>query len=136
MARGLWRSTFIGGFVAWLWVAVSWNVIPWHCAVTSSFPSESEAIAIISEQTGESGVYMAPGLCGSTAVKGGDVQVFLSINKEGMQRGPIPYVVSLIIHFIGALVVSLIIMQMAANTYGRKLFAITMVGLTIGVMRI
>lgn len=135
MAKGLWRSTFIGGFIAWLWMAISWTIIPWHCAVTETFPNESEAVKVISAQTKDSGIYNYPSMCSGIQDEQTNTKIFLSINKNAASPGAfIPYVISLITYFIGGLIVSLVIMQMAANTYGWKLFSVTMIGIAIGVM--
>ncbi|MCP5470120.1 MAG: hypothetical protein H7A36_06420 [Chlamydiales bacterium] len=135
MAKGLWRSTFIGGFIAWLWMAVSWNVLPWHCSVINNFPNESETVKVISEQVKDSGIYTSPSMCGGAGTMVENTQIFLSVNKNGTaQGGIIPYVISLITYFIGGLIVALIVMQMASNSYGWKLFATAMIGLAVGVL--
>ena len=134
MAKGLWRATFIGGFVAWLWMIVSWTILPWHCGVMETFPNEKAAVEAISSQTRASGVYTYPSLCAESKSTS-KTKIFLAINKTGENGGMmIPLIISLITYFIGGLIVALIIMQMASSTYGWKLFATAMIGLAIGVM--
>ncbi len=134
MAKGLWTSTFIGGFIAWLWMFASWNLLPWHCNVMESFPNEKAAVEAINLQTIGSGIYAYPNDCKSESLLSG-TKIFLSINKNVQESGMIiSQVISLITYFIGALLIALIVMQMASNNYGWKLFAVTMIGLVIGVM--
>ncbi|MFN0065181.1 MAG: hypothetical protein ACKVOH_02970 [Chlamydiales bacterium] len=137
MAKGLWRSTFIGGFIAWLWIVISWTIIPWHCPIMNSFPNEAENVKTITSMVGTSGIYMSPNQCSGMATKPAAKSpiVFLSVNMSGNSDNTIiPYVISLIIYFIGALLIALVIMQMASSGYGSKLFAVTMIGLVIGFM--
>lgn len=133
MAKGLWRTTFIGGFIAWLWMFISWSVLPWHCNLEQSFVDEKAAVEAISTQAKTNGVYNYPSLCNKNAKQDG-TKIFLTIARNGEKGMMIPIIISLIIYFIGGLIVALIIMQMASNTYGWKLFSVGMIGLAIGCM--
>ena len=134
MAKGIWKTTFIGGFVAWLWMLISWMVLPWHCNVMESFPNEKAAVEAISAQTRASGIYTSPSMCSGQMMEG-NTRIFLSISRNNETGGMwIPMIISLVIYFIGGLLVALVIMQMASNSYGKKLFSTAMIGLIIGCM--
>ena len=109
-------------------------VLPWHCNVSQTFPNEKAAVEAISSQAKTSGVYYYPSLCGNGEMGNTKTRIFLSISRDADTGMMVPLIISLITYFIGGLIVALIIMQMASNTYGWKLFSVGMIGLAIGCM--
>ncbi|MCH9704393.1 MAG: hypothetical protein K0U13_06355 [Chlamydiae bacterium] len=98
-----------------------------------TFPDEKAAVEAINTQTKVSGVYSYPSMCSEE--KDNNVRIFLSVSKVNEASGlMIPIVISLITYFIGGLLVALIVMPMAAASYGRKLFSVALIGLVIGCM--
>lgn len=50
----------VGGFVAFLWMCISWGMLPWHQVGITKFENEEAVASVISENAPESGVYLLP----------------------------------------------------------------------------
>lgn len=89
-----------GGVVSFVWMCVSWSILPFHHAGVSSFENEERVAKVLQDNTYSSGVYFLPSVAIKTlgknirkdkelirdqkkAVKKNPV-VFMQINKQGI----------------------------------------------------
>lgn len=143
MGSKILKGTFIGGFVAWLWMLISWTLLPWHCGVLQDFSNETDVAKTIMENTAFSGIYTLPNLCNkeelefsSELFQKGPV-IFAAVRRYGFDfKSPAPFIISLIIQFIGAFLITLILMQARHLAYGSKVAMAVLIGLTIGTLGI
>ncbi len=56
------KCGLIGGFILFIWGAVSWSVLPWQKGQMNSFSSEKEVRSAISDNVSGSGLYILPNL--------------------------------------------------------------------------
>lgn len=52
------KGALIGGFVMFLYLSVSWMVLPWHKSSVMSFKNSSAVASVLSSNAEKSGVYM------------------------------------------------------------------------------
>lgn len=147
MVKGIWSASILGGLIVWAWFTISWMVLPWHCAAVHSFENESALQQVIDVVAKKDGIYRLPSSCSKEMIEAKDVLeefespeiktskiIFMSVNSSGLApKSVIPYTIDLITNIVVALFVSLIVMLMAANSYGWKVFAITLLGLICGI---
>lgn len=141
MGSKILKGTFIGGFVAWIWLFISWTFLPWHCSVMQEFVNETEVADTIMKNSAFSGIYLLPNICneekmefGSDELEKGPV-IFASIRRYGVDyKTPVPYIISLFVQFIGAFFITLILLQARHLVYGSKVVMTVLIALTIGVL--
>ncbi len=63
MGKGLIRGTLFGAIVVFIWMMVSWMVLPWHCSVFNGFKDNASVRSAIVENTEGSGIYLLPNMC-------------------------------------------------------------------------
>lgn len=142
MGRTLIKGSLLGGIILFIWMMISWMVLPWHCAVMQTFNNEESVAQAILDNTERDGIYVLPNLCDkkiggemrAQAMKKGPV-MFASVQRYGFDIDSIaPYVSALIIQVIGAFLVTFLLLQTGGLGYLRRVLFVTMIGLTIGVL--
>jgi hypothetical protein len=88
MIQKIMKCGLIGGFILFVWGAVSWTVLPWQKAQINSFADEKEVQSAISNNITGSGLYLLPNL-NRYANKSDQ----LSAAKDRMSEGPFATVV-------------------------------------------
>ncbi len=143
MRKALIKGCILGGIIAYIWLAISWMVLPWHCWVLHSFQQEEVVSNAILQNTSKNGIYMIPNFCGA---KGAEFQqkqelmkkgpfVFASVLRNGYNySSPIPYIIALIIQLIGALFITYLMLMAKPLSYWNRVRFITLVGLTVGIL--
>jgi hypothetical protein len=56
----LFKGSLLGGFILFLWGAVSWMVLDWHSQVLNAFTDEAKVAESFQLNTDKAGVYMLP----------------------------------------------------------------------------
>lgn len=140
MGKGLIKGSIFGGIIVFVWMMISWMVLPWHCWYVNSFKDGAAVSAVISEQTTVDGVYVFPGHCegekNMDAMKKGPV-IFASVQKFGFDvASPKPYVLSFLIQLVGAFLVTLIVMRSSLSHFWGRVGLAGLLGLTVGVLGI
>ncbi|NGX62255.1 MAG: hypothetical protein K940chlam9_01750 [Chlamydiae bacterium] len=139
MGRKLLFGTLLGTVVVFIWMMISWMVLPWHCATLNSFENEGAVADVINEQVSDDGVYVLPNMCknkdDAEAMKKGPF-VFAVVKKYGVDpHDAAPFVLSFLTQAIGAFLISylLLLTKLDMGYIGRVLF-VTLVALTVGVL--
>ncbi|MFZ0565304.1 MAG: hypothetical protein WAM28_03880 [Chlamydiales bacterium] len=142
MGRALTKGALLGGIILFIWMMISWMVLPWHCTVMRTFKNEEIVAQTILDNTESDGVYILPNLYEkkitdeerTALMKKGPV-MFASVQRYGFDVDSIaPYVSALIIQIIGAFLVTFLLLQTSGLGYLRKVLFITVIGLTLGVL--
>jgi|GEM_PF-355075 len=134
LLRALFRGGFIGGLVAFLCTAFSWSTLGWHQASLRTLADETAAAEFLRQQAPESGVYILPnphhhpaGLGADSLTARLDRQVaasakgpvaFLAVRAQGQNlTHPAFFLNTLLIHLLGALLLSLILWQLRGRSF-------------------
>ncbi len=122
MGKSLLWGTILGALIVFVWMMVSWMLIPWHCHVMNQFSNEQRVSEAILASTDQSGIYVLPNMCDaadmeqhSEAMKKGPV-VFASVQREGFNvASATPYILAFIIQLIGAFLVTYLLLLTKAR---------------------
>jgi hypothetical protein len=132
-----------GGVVSFVWMCISWGILPFHHAGVSSFENEERVARVLQENTYNSGVYFLPIVAIKTlgknihedeelirdqkkAVKKNPV-VFMQINKQGIDDASVStFFVSFLIQClsIGFVAYLLTLLKLSSSFLTRFYFAV------------
>jgi hypothetical protein len=141
MVKSLFKGSILGGIVVYLWFAISWMLIPWHCGTLQEFSNERQVAQILQQNAQKDGIYVIPNLrCGSdtlTAEKKEIVEsgpfVFVSLTKKARAFDSYTmYIKAFVIYAVGALLITFMALQTHKLSYWQKVGFITLVGFTVG----
>lgn len=136
MWKTLIRGGIIGGVIVFIWLTISWMVLPLHNSVMQSFRDEGDVIEAVSEEAPRDGVYMLPSAANKKAAQS-KPQTFMFVS---IKRGPNisnmtgSIICSLITQIIGAMLISHLLLQTKMLRYWQRVSFVTIVGLTVGVL--
>lgn len=142
MGKALIKGTLIGGIIIFVWMLISWTVIPWHCWTMKEFIDETEVAQTLLENTTEDGFYPIPNIChlyeGEMKDKLKELKegpfAFISIRREGYDFKAVkPHIISFIIWLISALIVTYILLHCRLGSYWKRVWVVTLLGLLVGV---
>lgn len=139
----------VGGIIAFIWSFVSWAVLPWHDWTFQSFRNEEFVSWVIKENVKKDGVYVIPHMGddeaaftpkemkekyeGEKPVEG--PFVYAQIKRKGVDfSNPKHYIFGFLTQFIGATLISILLLKATEAGYGCRLFFVTLVGLIVGVL--
>lgn len=134
-------SSILAAIVAFAWGAFSWTVLPWHH--TKSFANDAEVAAVIAKNATAPGVYLVP------AEKGGAPEAMKEWQVQA-ENGPFMFAVvrpgkasismgrllagSLMIQFVGAFLISALILCARPMRYWVRVLFVVLVALAGGVL--
>lgn len=135
------KASLLGGLFAWMWLFVSWAVLPWHCSLVQKFTNETEVAKAINDNSPYSGIYLLPSLCQDGHIDYSEEHfekgpvIFASIQRYGASlKSFVPYLLSLILQCLGAFLIFLVLLQARRLHYGAKVAISTLIGVIIGVL--
>lgn len=141
MGKSLALGTLLGAVFLFIWMAISWMALPWHCATLGTFTHEESVAAVVMSNTTSSGVYVLPNChshetqeSGIEAMKKGPI-LFAAVQRDGYNvESPKPYVISFIIYLIGAFLVTLMVLKARLPSYGSRVGFIIIFGIAAGAL--
>ena len=80
------KGALIGGLVAFIWMNISWMVLPWHQMTISTLPNDAPIAESLKNNVTESGLYILPWTADHTK------EAMVEINQK-MEKGPYAYMV-------------------------------------------
>ena len=143
MNKTLIKCAFVGGIIVFIWGMASWMVLPWHKMAMNKFTNEQKVAEVIRENAHVDGIYILPNkykIAGSPEEKQKQTAqdnemlekgpvMFSSICLQGIDgRGIRPFIISIIINFVAAYVITWMLMQTKAMSYRKSVGFITLVG--------
>lgn len=132
----------VGGLIATAWGFISWGVFSWHDLGINKFCDQEHVAHVIKENTTVDGVYIAP----SCRFKSSEMRqksscrntkmpfVYAQVRKEGFFCSPKTFFYAFLSQFIGACLISLLLMKIVDTCYGKRLFSVAIIGLTVGIL--
>jgi hypothetical protein len=147
MSKTLLKAAVLGGLIVFVWGMFSWMIFPWHQSCLKKFTHESEVASVIRDNAPVSGVYVLPD---TFAYNEHTSHAEMARGKEMMERGPFmfatvrsngmgkmtlrPFIFSLIIQIIGALIVTWMLMQTKGLIFWKQVRFITLFGLGVAIL--
>lgn len=129
----------VGAVIAFIWQFVSWAVLPWHDATIHQFKNQECVAKVIKENAPVSGIYVYPHYKSDagtqkTAMTKGPF-IYTQIRLCGIDpSSPLLYITSFLTQFVGAALISFLLLQMSHSGYGTRLLSVTITGLIVGVL--
>ena len=80
------KGGLIGGVIAFIWMNISWMVLPWHMMTINTVPDETQIVQSIQADVPESGLYILPWTDDHSEE---NMEVF----NQRMESGPFVYMV-------------------------------------------
>ena len=136
MTKSLALGGLLGGFVLFVWGAVSYMVLPWHSMTLNKFKDEGAMVQALVANASESGMYILPnphrqaqGLTESQrkAAEEGDMKrmmegpfMFASVGLTGTREMGPALLFNVIGNIVSALLVTWLLLQTASATYWRR----------------
>ncbi len=147
MTKNQLRAALLGGLIIFIWGMFSWMVFPWHQGCLKKFTNESAVASVIQDNAPVSGVYLLPNTFayndktsqhemskGVKMMENGPF-MFASVKKNGVGRMSfIPFLISLIIQIIGALIVTWMLAQTKGLSFRNQVGFVALFGLGVGVL--
>ncbi|MCB1082494.1 MAG: hypothetical protein KDK63_05050 [Chlamydiia bacterium] len=144
-------GALVGAIIAFAWSFVSWMVLPWHDVTFNKFTNQEFVSWVVKENAPKSGVYISPYHETDTpnltpdeikhnieTQKGAMVKgpfIFAQVNLKGMDpTNPWIYVCSFLTQFVGAGLISYVLLQLGDKGYGKRLLVTLLIGLTVGIL--
>jgi hypothetical protein len=140
------KCGLIGGFVLFIWGAVSWSVLPWQKNQMQTFSNESEVRSALGDRGNASGLYLVPNVYGYSNDPAGLAKAqgkmkegpfaFVSLTAEGKNPSSAGSVIaSLIVKIVGASLATWLLLKTASPMgYTKVVQYITMIGILLAVM--
>jgi len=143
MFKQLIGGPLLGGLALFVWLSLSWAVLPFHMSQFHAFSDEAAVQEYLRGQSLESGIYMlphAPDMSGDqaaieavdTMAKQGPTVTFMSVQAGGFDPlDPTPYIKGLIFSIVAAFFASLLLLRLAPAPYLRRAGTCTLIGACI-----
>ena len=143
----------IGGIITFIWMWISWAVLPWHDWAFQKFENEEFISWVIQENAPKDGVYTIPAMNrpqkkSLKEQKEGSLKqreklekgpfVYLYVSKKGMNpTNPRLYLISFLIRFFGAGAISAILFQLKQSCgYWKRLFVVVLFGFAVAALAV
>ena len=141
----------IGAVIAFVWSFVSWTVLPWHDWAMNKFTNQEFVSWVIKENAPKDGVYVSPHM-GSDEINLTPEEIKQNIDqqKEAMAKGPFIYtqvktkgmnpasphlyIFSFLTQFVGAALISWLLLQVRELGYVGRLLFVVGIGLVVGIL--
>jgi hypothetical protein len=136
MTKTILLGTLIGGIILFAWSAVSWELLPWHTSSFRSFSNEDAMTQALLAGAKQNGMYSIPGGLEDNPnqeklIKG--PFMFAAVRPGPM--GPVApmFIGQALIQFAAAFMLTLLLMQVHALSFARRVLFVAGIGLAGGV---
>ena len=130
MIKSVIKGAIGGGLVAFLWLFISWMVLPWHHHTMHTFPktAEAEVQELLAQKTPHSGIYTVPRQDGEQSES--PLFAFIAIKKSGMQnKMALQLINALLFYMLVAGMLSLVLYQTNITGFFRRVSLVQLAGI-------
>lgn len=139
------KCGLIGGFILFIWGAVSWTVLPWQKAQIMSFSSEKDVRSAISDNISGSGLYVLPnlqnyandpdGMAKAQARMAEGPYIVAAVAADGRSPNMVGRAVAnLIVKIIAACLVTWLLVQTSQRDFTKAVKFVTVAGVVIAIL--
>jgi len=130
MWKSLLRCGIVGGIMVFLWMMVSWMILPLHKVAMNRFVDESEVVSTVTRYAPKDGIYILPNMDGRQEVAKGKTFIFMNI-KRGVNFGDMaaPMAIGVITQIIAAMFATYLLLKTKAMKYWNRVWFVTIVGI-------
>lgn len=122
---GIIKGGIYGGVIVYVWMIISWTVLPWHHATMHKVNSERQISSVVTENCKQDGVYVVPH---SAEHEGRAPFVFMTVRLKGFEMNTATFIVSLITQVLGAGFISYLLSRTAGMMYAGKVIFVLFTG--------
>lgn len=134
MWKGLIKGGIIGGAIVFIWLAISWMILPLHDKVLLSLKDEGDVINCVLDEAPRDGVYLVPRTTES-AQKHPNIALFITVRRAVQLDNMINSIIcSLLTQIVGAFLISYLLFQTKVLNYWHRVRFVTITGLTVGIL--
>ena len=130
MIKSVVKGAIGGGLVAFLWLSISWMVLPWHQNTMHNFSpaAEAEVQQLLAQKTEQSGIYTLPRQDGEHSTS--PLFAFIVIKKHGMQnKMALQLASALLFYMLIAGLLSWVLYQANITGFFRRVSLVKLAGL-------
>lgn len=135
MWKPLIRCSVVGGVVVFLWMMVSWTVLPLHKAAMHKFVDQQEVAQTVMRYAPKDGIYVIPSWEEDKPPVQGVPFIFVNIQRgvdfTNMSKN---IVVGIITQIIGAALITYLLLRAKAMKYWRRVWFVTIAGITVAIL--
>jgi len=136
MWKPLIRCSIVGGVIVFLWVMISWMLLPMHKASIHHFADDSEVTSCITKYAPEDGIYVIPSWDAvESAEKSNSPFIFVNVQRgvdfTNMTRNMI---CGIITQIIGAGLITYLLLRAKAMKYWGRVWFVTIAGLLVAIL--
>jgi len=130
MTSKLIKSALLGGLAAFLWVSLSWMVLPWHKNSIGYFKDDEAVRACLLENitSMDKVVYSLPAMHQGKKDKGGP-RALIALSPKGGKFSPIKLLKEYCLDSVLALIMAYLVIQAKQDTYTKRLKFIAAIAL-------
>lgn len=137
MWKTLFRCGIVGGVVVFLWMMVSWMILPLHQGAMNQFTDESEVVSTITRYAPRDGIYVTPGMDGPQQGRKNQPFIFVNVKRGidlskmggSMARGVIAQIVV-------AMLITYLLLKTKAMKYWNRVYFVTLIGVIAAIIGI
>lgn len=122
------KGGIYGGVIVYIWMIISWSVLPWHHATMHKVSSERQISSVITENCKSDGMYVMPF---GAENEGKAPFVFMSVKLKGFEMNTATFIVSLITQVIGAGFISYLLSRAVGLMYAAKVIFVMFTGFVV-----
>lgn len=136
MLKALFRCSIVGGVVVYLWMMISWTLLPFHQMTMNRFENQDEIVTTLLDAAPADGIYVAPFLGeGAEPITAPAPYVFVNIKRGvNFQDSTRPIALGILTHIVGAFFITYLLLQAKTLRYWHRVFFVAIVGLIVGIL--
>jgi hypothetical protein len=125
------EASLIAGFAVFVWVNISWMVLPWHAQTVHSFKDDKavQLALAMNINSSQPGIYSVPAMHKCNAVEGPSALVALT--PMGQHFSPVKLIVELLLNISISFLVTWLLLQTNITAYFEKVKFVLVAGLSM-----
>jgi len=139
MWKPLLRCSIVGGVLVFLWLTLSWTVLPFHKMTFQRFTDEVETESTILSAAPKDGIYVIPYMDqkGEAQTGASKVHPFIFANiKRGVNFSSMTKSIAfgMFTQVLGALFITYFLLKAKIRRYWGRVYFVTLVGFTVAIL--
>ena len=130
MWKTLFRCGIVGGVIVFLWMMVSWMILPLHKGAMNRFVDESEVVSTVTRYAPKDGIYVIPNMDARQEETEKQTFIFMNIKRDvDLGNMAFPMACGVITQIIAAMFATFLLLKTKAMKYWNRVWFVTVVGI-------